>query len=129
MIESLEQEVIKWAKEKGIFTNSNPLKQFSKTLEEVQELGDALEEQLFLDKLHAKGMEYHSFEAQFNNQNEIEDAIGDIIVTLIIQAKMQNVSLGACLHSAYNVIKKRQGKMVDGVFVKQEDLLKDAYEL
>lgn len=126
MIESLEQEVIKWAEEKGIFTNSNPLKQFSKTLEEVQELGDALEEQNFLDKLHARGMDYHSFESQFNNQNAIEDAIGDIMVTLIIQAKMQGVCLGTCLHAAYNVIKNRTGKMVDGVFVKQEDLVNDA---
>jgi DNA-binding protein len=40
------------------------------------------------------------------------------MVTLIIQAKMQNVSLEYCLKSAYNVISKRTGKMVNGQFVK-----------
>ena len=30
-----------------------------------------------------------------------------------------------CLDEAYNVIKDRKGKMIDGVFVKEEDLLDD----
>jgi len=48
----------------------------------------------------------------------VKDAIGDIMVTLIIQCKMQGMDLQDCLESAYNVIKNRTGKMVDGVFVK-----------
>jgi hypothetical protein len=47
--------------------------------------------------------------------------MGDIMVTLIIQAKMQNVSLEYCLESAYNVISKRTGKMINGQFVKDND--------
>lgn len=125
MIESLEQAVIQWAEEKGIFEKSNPLKQFEKTQEEVNELLDALQVQHEIDLLASHGIDL-GFEKNFENQNDIEDAIGDIIVTLIIQAKMQNVSIGGCLAAAYNVIKNRQGEMVDGVFVKQEDLLKDA---
>jgi hypothetical protein len=39
-------------------------------------------------------------------------------VTIIIQAKMQNMSLVECLEGAYNIIAKRTGKMVDGQFVK-----------
>ena len=49
--------------------------------------------------------------------------MGDIMVTLIIQAKMQNVSLEYCLKSAYNVISKRTGKMVNGQFVKDIDII------
>ena len=44
--------------------------------------------------------------------------MGDIMVTLIIQAKMQNISLEKCLESAYNVISQRTGRMVNGQFVK-----------
>jgi NTP pyrophosphatase (non-canonical NTP hydrolase) len=53
-----------------------------------------------------------------NNSDEIKDAIGDIMVTLIIQAKMQNFKIEECLESAYNVIKNRTGKMINGQFVK-----------
>jgi NTP pyrophosphatase (non-canonical NTP hydrolase) len=53
-----------------------------------------------------------------DDREEIIDAMGDIMVTLIIQAKMQNVSLEYCLESAYNVISKRTGKMINGQFVK-----------
>jgi len=52
------------------------------------------------------------------SQCEIEDAIGDIVVTLIIQARMHGLSLGQCLASAYDQIKNRTGKMINGVFVK-----------
>ena len=40
------------------------------------------------------------------------------MVTLIIQAKMQDLSLEECLESAYNVITKRTGRMINGQFVK-----------
>ncbi|NQY42389.1 MAG: nucleotide pyrophosphohydrolase, partial [Legionellales bacterium] len=53
-----------------------------------------------------------------DDKAEIKDAMGDIMVTLIIQAKMQGMSLEECLESAYNVIAKRTGKMVNGQFVK-----------
>ena len=53
-----------------------------------------------------------------NRSGEIHDAIGDIVVTLIIQCKMQNVSLTTCLEGAYNEIKNRTGKMENGIFVK-----------
>ena len=53
-----------------------------------------------------------------DNKIEIEDALGDILVTIIIQAEMHELSLVDCLESAYNVISKRTGKMVDGQFVK-----------
>lgn len=94
----LEQLVIKWADEKGIFEKGTPSAQCDKTLEEVMELSTALHND---DKV------------------EIKDALGDILVTIIIQAEMQGLELEDCLLTAYNVISKRKGTMVDGQFVKE----------
>jgi len=93
----LEALVIAWATQKGILENGTPSRQCDKTLEEVEELSDAIFD---------------------NNKDEIIDALGDILVTIIIQAEMQGVKLTECLESAYNVIAKRTGKMVGGQFVK-----------
>ena len=95
--EILEKAVILWAEEKGILEKATRMKQGIKTLEEVNELLAAIHDE---------------------DKPEIIDAIGDIIVTVIIQAKMNNVKVVDCLESAYNVISKRSGKMINGVFVK-----------
>jgi len=97
MIESLETAVIKWAEDRGIFEKATPASQWEKTHEEVLELIEGIVK---------------------NDRREIEDAIGDIVVTLIIQARMHGLSLGQCLASAYDQIKNRTGKMINGVFVK-----------
>jgi|TARA_B110000093_G_scaffold106148_1_gene114183 NTP pyrophosphatase (non-canonical NTP hydrolase) len=100
----LECAVENWAEEKGILDKTQgpdkvatPMAQALKTLEETTELCTAINS---------------------DDREEIIDAMGDIMVTLIIQAKMQNVSLEYCLESAYNVISKRTGKMINGQFVK-----------
>ena len=95
----LEVCVQQWAEEKGIFEKGTPLKQSLKTLEEVTELLNAIAD---------------------NDEAEIEDAIGDILVTLIILAEMQKVTLEECLNGAYDIISKRTGKMINGQFVKDE---------
>ena len=46
------------------------------------------------------------------------DAIGDIVVTLVIQCRMQRVDFIECVESAYDVIKDRKGRMINGKFVK-----------
>ncbi len=97
MNSELEKKVIEWASEKGILEKSNPKAQLTKTLEEVDELVEAIND---------------------DNKAEVEDAIGDVIVTLIIQAELWGLSATDCLETAYNIIAKRTGKMVDGVFVK-----------
>lgn len=51
---------------------------------------------------------------------DIRDDIGDIIVVLVNIAERHGVSIEECLLFAYNDIKDRTGKMVDGVFVKDE---------
>lgn len=93
----LEALVIAWATQKGILEKGNPYIQNRKTFEEVDELETAIVEK---------------------NRDEIIDALGDILVTIIIQAEMQGLSLVECLESAYNVISKRNGKMINGTFIK-----------
>lgn len=51
---------------------------------------------------------------------DVRDDIGDCIVVLINIAERNKVSLTECLEVAYNDIKDRKGKMVDGIFVKEE---------
>lgn len=93
----LERAVEGWAKEKGILDKATPMKQALKTLEEVAELINAIEDE---------------------DKYEIADALGDILVTIIIQAKMNNMDLTACLRDAYTIISRRTGAMVNGQFVK-----------
>ena len=95
--DELEALVIEWAGEKGILEKGTPDRQALKTLEECGELVQAV----------AK-----------NDKDEAQDAIGDVLITLIIQAKMQNLSVVGCLESAYNVIANRTGVMKNGQFLK-----------
>jgi uncharacterized protein YabN with tetrapyrrole methylase and pyrophosphatase domain len=50
--------------------------------------------------------------------NDIRDDIGDIIVVLVNIAERRGVSIAECCEFAYNDIKDRKGRMVDGIFVK-----------
>lgn len=95
----LKALVIDWAGEKGILDKAKPMNQGLKTLEEVNELLVAI---------------------QNNDRAEIQDALGDILVTIIIGAELQGMDIVDCLESAYDVISKRSGKMVNGTFVKDE---------
>ena len=147
-MQELQNKVIKWAEDKGIFAKSDPTSQFLKTISEVGELADAVNK---------------------NDLPEIKDAIGDITVTLILHAEMTDSELDLdvdecvryknpkeavsyllrelckiadyeeyrdtvealdaiaahygwalqeCLRSAYDVISKRTGKVENGVFIK-----------
>lgn len=99
-----------WAEERGIFAHSSPLDQMEKTLEEVDELTDAIWRQ-DVDNAVANATV---------TSDDLKDAIGDITVTLIIQAKMQGFSFQECLMHAWNEIKDRKGHMINGQFVKEE---------
>lgn len=115
MYKELEQKVIEWAKEKGILEKATPIAQCDKTFEEVEELTEALEAQRMnlFEFTNSKGK-------VVNTKFEIQDALGDILVTIIIQAEMQGLKLEDCLQSAYDVISKRTGKMLNGQFVKDK---------
>ena len=45
-----------------------------------------------------------------------------MMVVLINIAERNKLTLTECLQVAYNDIKHRKGKMIDGVFVKEADL-------
>ena len=92
--------VEEWAKEKHL-DKAEPEKQMLKVIEEVGEVGASLAR---------------------NNENDLRDGIGDVVVTLIILAMQNNMDLYECLNQAYSEIKNRQGKMINGVFVKEADL-------
>lgn len=96
--EELEKLIIGWADDRGILSQSNSLKQLEKTQEELDETVFAIERQ---------------------SQEGIIDGFGDMLVTIIIAAKTEGVDLIQCLESAWNVIKHRKGKMIDGKFVKE----------
>ena len=97
--EELSDEVICWATERGIFEKGDPLAQLNKTQEELNETIQAVKDQ--------DGM-------------EIADGIGDMLVTIIIAAKMMGYDATQCLQQAYDEIKDRTGKMVGGQFVKDK---------
>ena len=94
----LEKEIVAWADDRKIFEQSTANLQFSKTLEEVNELYDGIQE---------------------GDVDEIADAIGDVMVTLIIQAQMWGLSATDCLTGVYKEISQRKGMMVNGKFVKE----------
>ena len=91
-------KIREWAEEKGIYSNSDLKSQFAKLMEEVGELAHSILK---------------------NDDEEFIDAIGDCIVVLTNLAAMKNHKIEDCVDSAYNVIKKRTGKMINGTFVKE----------
>lgn len=97
----LIKNVKEWARERSLIKYENRFKQFAKKIEETGEIAEAL----------AK-----------DNQDLLEDAIGDDLVTSIILAEQCGLDIEKCLERAYNEIASRKGKTIDGVFVKEADL-------
>lgn len=70
-----------------------------------------------LEKLQEEVDELKQAYIEVNRQEEI-DAVGDILVVLIGYCLQRGLDIEQCLEVAYNVIKNRTGKVVNGVFVK-----------
>ena len=96
--DGLINKVIGWADDKGILVRDNAPKQMLKVLEEVGETSGALLK---------------------DNRDEIVDGIGDSFVTLIILSMQLGLHPSECLEAAWNEIKDRKGKMLNGTFVKE----------
>lgn len=101
--DELQKAIIKWAIDRNIINSKNIGRQFMKVSEELGELAEGINK---------------------DNQGQIKDSLGDILVTLIILSKDLDVDLLDCLRGAYDVIKDRTGKTINGVFVKETDLHK-----
>lgn len=88
-----------WAFDKGILTNGSAQKQTIKLGEEFGELCKAMND---------------------GNTAELQDAVGDMVVVLVSLSHLAGLKFEYCVNSAYNVIKNRTGKMVDGTFIKDK---------
>jgi len=89
-----------WAETRGLYEKGDPMVQYVKLQEEAGELAKALLK---------------------DDQPEVIDAIGDIVVVLTNLAHQRGVYIETCIQTAYDVINQRTGKMINGTFVKDED--------
>lgn len=88
-----------WHHDRNLIDGANDKDQVCKLIQEVGELSDNV----------CKG-------------KDVKDDIGDCIVVLINIAERHGLTISECLEQAYDDIKDRKGKMVDGIFVKESDL-------
>ena len=88
-----------WAATRGIYEGGNSHTQYVKLQEEAGELAKAL---------------------LINDKPEIKDAVGDMVVVLTNLAYLEGFTIEDCIETAYMEIAPRQGKMINGTFVKDE---------
>lgn len=94
-------KVSRWHRDRNLIDGSSDKDQALKLLQELGELSDSI----------CKG-------------KDISDDIGDMLVVMINIVERNNLTLTHCLQEAWIDIKDRKGKMVDGIFVKEEDYSK-----
>lgn len=122
--DALEERVIEWGTVRGIIGKDGKatlLTQLDKTQSELDETVEAAVN--YQDAVDTAALAASAGgEADVVNlrelHEEIVDGIGDQLVTLILAAQLAGVTTTHCLNHAYNEIKNRTGKMVDGQFVK-----------
>lgn len=88
-----------WAQDRNLIAGSTVQAQFVKLIEEIGELAEAI----------AKGKD-----------EQFMDSIGDAFVVLTILAAQKDLEIEGCIFHAWHEIKDRKGRMVDGIFVKEE---------
>jgi NTP pyrophosphatase (non-canonical NTP hydrolase) len=91
------ERIRNWAADRNLIEGSDTKSQFVKLMEEAGELAAAIAR---------------------CDQDEFKDAIGDMFVVLTILAAQQGVDIEECIAHAWDEIKDRKGRMVDGIFVK-----------
>jgi hypothetical protein len=96
-VQDFQTKVRNWANERGLIQGSSPALQMVKLREEVKELEQAIEA---------------------CDEAEMRDAIGDIQVVLAVICAQKGWTVEMCRGMAFDAIKSRAGKLVDGVFVK-----------
>jgi len=90
-----------WANQRGLYEKGDAKTQYIKLQEEAGELAQALLK---------------------NDEPEIVDAIGDMVVVLTNLAFLNGVNIETCIESAYKEISSRKGKMINGTFVKTDGI-------
>lgn len=94
------EKVEQWVIDRNLHTQDAKV-EMCKTMEELGELARAIN----------KG-----------DKEKQMDGIGDTVVTLICIAEQLGLKFNDCLDYAYNEIKDRKGKLINGTFVKESDL-------
>lgn len=95
---STQEEILHWAKSRGILDKGNMIVQTLKLQEEVGELAKAV---------------------LFKSDEEISDAIGDIVIVLTSLSYFNGSDLEQDVRKALDIVQKRTGQMKDGNFVKE----------
>ena len=95
----LEKKIIKVANGWGLYENTTVEDQIEKLMEEVLELEEAIE---------------------IGNMGEVKLELGDCMVVLINIAAKMGISLEMCGYLAYEKIRTRTGKMINGKFVREK---------
>lgn len=112
---ALEIEIIRWGQERHIIPRSSSKAQGMKTLEEAGELLDAAAK---LQVLRVTG--YKDTPLYNEIKEAYKDAVGDVLVTLIMGAALEDVDVVDCLRGAYDEIKDRKGELLEsGIFQKE----------
>ena len=104
-MDELITKVNEWADKRSL-KQADPNIQWMRVTEEVGEIRDVL----------LKPTKFTEPQAA------LKDAIGDTLVTIIVLAHQLDLDVTECLGIAYEEIKNRKGKMVNGTFIKEEDL-------
>ncbi len=105
--EELNGLIIEWAINRNLLHKDNSKNQYIKATEELAEVGKALLK---------------------NDGPGLIDGIGDTFVTLIILAEQNGLNPVECLESAYNEIKNRTGKTLNGTFIKDDPKINEAMQ-
>ena len=105
MMNNLITKINHWADKRNL-KQADPKIQWMRITEEVGEIRDVL----------LKPTKFTQPQAA------LKDAIGDTLVTIIVLAHQLDLDVTECLSIAYEEIKNRKGKMINGTFVKEEDL-------
>jgi NTP pyrophosphatase (non-canonical NTP hydrolase) len=93
-------DIREWAKARNLIAGATHKDQLTKLMEEVGELAAGIARK---------------------DQDKIIDGIGDAIVVLTILAAQSGIRVESCIEAAWQEIKDRKGRMIDGVFVKESD--------
>ena len=97
-MEILIKLVSQWHHDRNLIEGATSKDQVLKLIQEVGELSDSV-----------------------CKQQDVKDDIGDCLVILINIAEREGTTLEECLAVAYEDIKDRKGKIIEGIFVKDED--------
>lgn len=114
--EDLRKKVIAWGEGKNLIHQEIAEKQFLKFIEEVFE---------FKTESDLKNYMWDAGIAYADVTEPMALEMGDIFVTLIILCEQIGLNPIKCLDMAYEKIKDRKGKTINGVFIKEEDLKGD----